>query len=172
MKLHYSMALAVFCSSCATPVTAPPSSRPMNETQTSAPVGPFDAWKAKNDEFMRQVSRTPGVECTPTGLCYEGLRQGTAPPPDDDDLVVIAYRQTLIDGSPVQSFDREAPARFAAGKVIWGFVEALKLMHAPAEARFYVPAQLAFDDRGAGTRVPPWSALIIDVELIRVGRVE
>jgi FKBP-type peptidyl-prolyl cis-trans isomerase len=121
---------------------------------------------------MQELTRTQGVVCTASGLCYEGLSQGVAAPPDDNDLVVISYKQTLINGSPVESFDSTLPARFPAGKVIVGFVEALKLMRAPAKARFYVPAKLAFNDRGAGTRVPPWSALIIDAELVRVDRVE
>lgn len=169
MKLCQLAIFVLLCSGCATTPPPPPSASP---TPSPSPADPFEAWRMQNDQFMQEVSHTQGVVCTASGLCYEGLSQGAASPPDDNDLVVVSYNQTLIDGSPVQSFDKAAPARFPAGKVIWGFVEALKLMHAPAKARFYVPAKLAFEDRGAGTRVPPWSALIIDAELIKVDRVQ
>lgn len=162
MKRAFAVLLLVFCAGCAT--------QPNLGPEESRSVSPLEKWRAQNDEFMTQVSVTEGVSCTDSGLCYKMIRHGQSAPPDDNDVVVLSYRQTLIDGSLVESFDSDSPAQFPAGNVIKGFVEALKLMKAPARAQFYIPAALAFADRGAGTRVPPWSVLIIDAQLIRVIR--
>jgi FKBP-type peptidyl-prolyl cis-trans isomerase len=83
-------------------------------------------------------------------------------------VVTINFREALIDGTAVQSSEPGIPVRFPTGNVIPGFIQALQLMQAPAKARFYIPASLAYADRGAGTKVLPYSALVIDVELLKV----
>ena len=37
-----------------------------------------------------------------------------------------------------------------------------------AKYRFYIPYQLAYGAAGAGASIPPYAALIFDVELIEV----
>jgi len=52
--------------------------------------------------------------------------------------------------------------------VIPGWVEALQLMPEGSKWRLYIPQELAYGAQGAGASIPPYSALIFDVELLKV----
>jgi FKBP-type peptidyl-prolyl cis-trans isomerase len=41
-------------------------------------------------------------------------------------------------------------------------------MNVGSTYRFYIPSELAYGERGAGNMIPPYSALIFEVELISV----
>ena len=66
------------------------------------------------------------------------------------------------------SYKRGQPAEFPVGGVIAGWTEALQLMQEGAKWRLYIPSELAYGARGAGNSIPPHSALIFDIELIKV----
>ena len=66
------------------------------------------------------------------------------------------------------SIKRGQPAVFGVNQVIAGWVEALQLMGEGSKWRLYIPYDLAYGANGAGEMIPPYSALIFDVELIKV----
>ena len=68
----------------------------------------------------------------------------------------------------MESYKRGQPAEFPVGGVIAGWTEALQLMQEGAKWRLYIPSELAYGARGAGNSIPPHSALIFDIELIKV----
>jgi FKBP-type peptidyl-prolyl cis-trans isomerase FklB len=41
-------------------------------------------------------------------------------------------------------------------------------MQEGAKYRFFIPYRLAYGENGAGASIPPFSALVFDVELIQV----
>ena len=57
---------------------------------------------------------------------------------------------------------------FPLSGVIRGWTEGLQLMKEGAEYRFFIPYDLAYGANGAGNLIPPYAALVFDVELIDV----
>ena len=83
--------------------------------------------------------------------------------------VMCHYEGTLIDGTVFDSsYQRGEPATFPLQQVIAGWTEGLQLMQEGAKYRFFIPYRLAYGEGGAGASIPPFAALIFDVELIQV----
>ncbi len=102
----------------------------------------------------------------PSGLQYKILTAGTGPKPTATDSVVCNYRGTLIDGTEFDSsYKRGQPATFPVNGVIKGWTEALQLMPVGSKWQLFVPPDLAYGARGAGSEIGPNSTLIFEVEL-------
>lgn len=109
------------------------------------------------------------MEKTPSGLRYMICRKGTGPMPVAGDLVSVRYRMNLLNGDPVGRSDSVTAIEFGIGKrnVIRGLEEGVIQMNAGSRARLIVPSHLAYGLLGEGD-VPSGSAIVFDVELIRV----
>ena len=57
---------------------------------------------------------------------------------------------------------------FPLNQVIAGWTEGLQLMQEGAKYRFFIPYILGYGEGGAGASIPPYAALIFDVELLEV----
>lgn len=127
------------------------------------------AAKAEGEQFLAENAKKEGVETTASGLQYQVLRDGNGKQPKATDQVECHYEGTLIDGTKFDSsYDRGQTATFPLNQVIAGWTEGLQLMHEGAKYRFFIPYQLAYGERGAGASIPPYAALIFDVELVAV----
>lgn len=125
--------------------------------------------KEEGETFLAANSKKEGVVTLPSGLQYEVLVEGTGKQPTASDRVQCHYEGTLIDGTLFDSsIKRGEPAVFGVTQVIPGWVEALQLMKEGAKWRLYIPYQMAYGEHGAGEMIPPYSALIFEVELIKV----
>lgn len=127
------------------------------------------AAKAEGEQFLAGNAKKEGVKTTASGLQYQVLRDGNGKQPKATDQVECHYEGTLIDGTKFDSsYDRGQTATFPLNQVIAGWTEGLQLMHEGAKYRFFIPYQLAYGERGAGASIPPYAALIFDVELVAV----
>jgi FKBP-type peptidyl-prolyl cis-trans isomerase FklB len=125
--------------------------------------------KAEGEAFLAENAKKPGVTTLPSGLQYEVLTQGTGPKPTLKSSVTTHYHGTLINGTVFDSsYQRGQPATFPVNGVIAGWTEALQLMPEGSKYRLYIPSDLAYGKRGAGRDIPGDTALIFDVELIKV----
>ena len=85
------------------------------------------------------------------------------------DTIRIHYKGTLQSGEVFDSsYKRGQPTEFPVGGVIAGWTEALQLMQEGAKWRLFIPSELAYGERGAGNSIPPHSALMFDIELLKV----
>ena len=127
------------------------------------------AHKEAGEKFLAENTKKEGVITLPSGLQYEVLKEGNGKKPSAKDTVVCHYEGTLIDGTVFDSsYKRGEPATFPLQQVIAGWTEGVQLMQEGAKYRFYIPYRLAYGEGGAGAQIPPFAALIFDVELIEV----
>ena len=127
------------------------------------------AVKAEGENFLAENAKKEGVVTLPSGLQYQVLKEGNGKSPKATDQVECHYEGTLIDGKIFDSsYRRNEPATFPLNGVIAGWTEGLQLMKEGAKYRFFIPFNLAYGTRGAGQDIPPYAALIFDVELIEV----
>lgn len=128
-----------------------------------------EAARKAGEEFLAANARKEGVAVLPSGLQYTVLREGTGRSPKASDSVRCHYEGRLIDGTVFDSsIKRGEPATFPLRGVIKGWTEGLQLMKEEAKFRFFIPYDLAYGENGAGSAIPPYAALIFDVELIDV----
>ena len=125
-----------------------------------------EQYRGEGREFLAENSKKEGVVVLPSGLQYKVITEGTGKIPKANDTVTVHYRGTLIDGREFYNSRRgkETPETFHVGAVVKGMSEALQLMKEGARWQLFVPADLAYGERGpVGER-----AVIFDVELISI----
>lgn len=125
--------------------------------------------KAAGESFLADNAKKEGVVVLPSGLQYQVLKEGNGKKPSATDQVKCHYEGTLIDGTIFDSsYQRNEPATFGLNQVIAGWTEGVQLMSEGAKYRFFIPYNLAYGERGAGAQIPPFAALVFDVELLKV----
>jgi len=130
----------------------------------------------KDSRFNKEVSKSileqnrkdKSIKETPSGLQYQVIKEGKGVKPVASDRVKVHYVGTLYNQTVFDSSrDRNQPAVFGLTQVIPGWTEGLQLMNEGSTYKFWIPAELGYGDRGAGS-IPPGSLLIFEVELIQV----
>lgn len=124
--------------------------------------------KAEGEAFLEANKLRDGVITTESGLQYEVLKEGKGKKPSATDRVRVHYHGTLIDGTVFDSsVDRGEPITFGLNQVIKGWTEGVQLMSVGSKYKFYIPQELGYGGRQAGS-IPPYSALIFEVELLGI----
>lgn len=125
----------------------------------------------KGQAFLEENKKKEGVQTTASGLQYKVITAGTGEKPTLNDKVTTHYHGTLIDGTVFDSsVDRREPASFPVSGVIPGWTEALQLMPVGSKWQLFIPANLAYGERGAGGKIGPNSVLIFDLELLSINK--
>lgn len=128
-----------------------------------------EKYKEKGEAWLANKAMEEGVVALPSGLLYQVLNEGSGKKPTAEDTVECHYEGRLIDGTVFDSsYKRGESATFPLNGVIAGWTEGVQLMSEGAKYRFFIPYQLAYGERGAGQAIPPFAALVFDVELIKV----
>lgn len=139
------------------------------EKQRAAAAEAGKVAKAAGESFLAENAKKEGVVVLPSGLQYQVLKEGNGKKPSATDQVKCHYEGTLIDGTIFDSsYQRNEPATFGLNQVITGWTEGVQLMSEGAKYRFFIPYNLAYGERGAGAQIPPFAALVFDVELLKV----
>ena len=126
----------------------------------------------QNRQFLLENAKRKGIITTKSGLQYRVIEQGGGGGgihPGPDDKVYVNYSGRLINGTEFDSSRKSGkPVTFQVNQVIKGWSEALQLMRRGDHWLLFIPAELAYGEKGAGTAIPPDSTLIFDVELISI----
>lgn len=137
--------------------------------QRAAAAEKYKDNKEKGEAWLANKAMEEGVVALPSGLLYQVLNEGSGKKPTSADTVECHYEGRLIDGTVFDSsYKRGESATFPLNGVIAGWTEGVQLMSEGAKYRFFIPYQLAYGERGAGQAIPPFAALVFDVELIKV----
>lgn len=124
---------------------------------------------AASQDFLTKNKQNDSVRVTKSGLQYKIIKKGTGARPGPKDSVVVNYVGKLTDGSTFDSsYQHGGPSTFRVDHVIQGWTEAIQMMHVGGKWRIYLPPDLAYGERGAGSVIGPNQALIFDVELLKI----
>ena len=125
--------------------------------------------KAAGDKWLAENAQKEGVEKLPSGLQYKVIKEGSGDSPKPTDEVSVKYTGRLLDGTVFDSTDNRGgePAKFRLNAVIPGWTEGMQKMKEGAIYELYIPAELAYGERGR-PGIPPNSVLLFNVELLDV----
>lgn len=129
------------------------------------------AWKQENVAWLEANKQKEGVKTTSSGLQYKVLTQGQGEVAGATDQVTVKYEGKTIDGNVFDSSYKRNPqtTSFRPNQVIKGWTEALTMMPVGSKWELYIPANLAYNERQAGS-IKPFSTLIFTVEVVSVQR--
>ncbi len=123
----------------------------------------------KEKRFFAQNAKKQGIKTLPEGIQYEVLASGKGPQPALTDTVDVHYKGMLLDGKVFDSsYDRGKPLRIQLDQVIKGWQVVLPKMHVGDKWRVWIPAKLAYGERGAGGVIGPNEPLVFEIELLNV----
>ena len=129
-----------------------------------------ESFLVESNRFLEEIKNKKGIISTASGLCYEVITAAQGAKPLVTDQVTVHYRGTLSNGRPFDSsYERNQPFTTMLNQVIPGWTEGVQLMTVGSKYRFYIPYQLGYGENGAGEDIPPYSVLIFEIELIKIG---
>ena len=120
----------------------------------------------KGKAFLASNAKKANVDTTASGLQYTIVAEGAAEKVGPQDTVWVNYKGTLLDGTV---FDENDSTKFVANRVIKGWTEGLGLLGEGGKATLYIPADLAYGERG-NRNIEPNSVLVFDVEVLKVSK--
>ena len=122
--------------------------------------------KKAGEAFLAENAKKEGVIVRESGVQYKVLTEGDGPTPGARDIVTLNYRGTLIDGTEFDSsYKSGEPLEQPLNRLIPGWGEALTFMKVGSKWQIFVPAGLAYGERGRGD-IAPNATLIFEVELL------
>ena len=122
-------------------------------------------WGILNEKWLETHANDEGFLKTESGIYYKIIHQSNYRRPNPTDWVRVKYTGNLIDG---RKFDSGTYYKYLY-EAIAGWQEGLRLMRDGAHFIFYIPANLAYGEKGSGI-VPPNSVLIFDMKLEASGQ--
>ena len=99
------------------------------------------------------------------GFFYIVTKEGSGKNPNVCSTVTVAYTGRLINGTV---FDSSLGSTFGIGNLIKAWKQAIPMMKPGGSMKLFVPPSLAYGSVGSGSKIPPNSYLIFDIDLIAI----
>lgn len=123
-------------------------------------------FRVASEEFIRDNRERPGVLTLPSGVQYKVERMGKGAKATLRDTVKCIYKGTYPNGSTFDS-SRGYAVDLKVASLVPGLAEALMLLPEGTQCKIYVPWELGYGAEGSDG-IPPYSALVFDVEIIGI----
>ena len=118
--------------------------------------------------FSKEIVADSAIAWRTSNLGIKILAPGEGDLVKLNDRVRVHYTGRLVDGTVFDdSRSRGQPSDFPVGNLIPGWSAAMLTLRPGGKAVFYIPPHLGYGGLRAG-KVPPFSALIFEVELLAV----
>lgn len=105
----------------------------------------------------------------PSGLIFIETKKGSGPKADSTSVVKVHYHGTLLNGTVFDSsVERGEPYTTSLNQVIRGWTLAVPMMRKGGKAKVILPSSLAYGPYGSGDRIPPFSPLVFELELVDI----
>ncbi len=119
--------------------------------------------------FLAANAKNTGVKTLGNGLQYKIITAGTGAKPKLTDTVTVNYSGQFINGKVFDSsYQRGKPTTFQLNQVIKGWQQALTMMPTGSTWEVFVPANLAYGERGMVPVIGPNEALVFKINLISI----
>jgi FKBP-type peptidyl-prolyl cis-trans isomerase FklB len=129
----------------------------------------IDMQKQYGRSFLQTNKEKPGITELPDGMQYEVIKEGAGPKPLITDKIKAHYKGALLDGKEFDSsFKRNQPFTAPLRSLIKGWQIAIPMMSVGSHWRLWIPSDLAYGDRGAGSDIPGGATLMFEVELLEI----
>ena len=125
--------------------------------------------KLLEEQLFATLKGKTGVGVLPNGVHYIIRRQGEGVRPAAKSTVVINAVGVLPDGTIFEdTYKKKQPITTAISSLIPGLNEAVQLMPVGSVWRVFIPSALGYGEKGLQNLVPPYSALVFDIELLEI----
>jgi len=125
--------------------------------------------RALEKQLFTNVKGQPGIGTLPDGVCYAIVKAGTGLRPLLTDSVSIHVKGYLPEGKIFEdTYAGNKPFKTTPATLIPGLKETLQIMPAGSLWRIYIPSALAYGDKGVAGAIPPYSAVVFDIELLNI----
>lgn len=105
-----------------------------------------------------------------SGLIFIEKKAGTGKQATAGKYVTVKYTGKLLNGKVFDTSEGREPLEFklGAGEVIPAWDLGIAKLKEGGQAQLICPSKIAYGERGSGDRIPPFSPLVFDVELVKV----
>jgi FKBP-type peptidyl-prolyl cis-trans isomerase len=125
--------------------------------------------RALEKQLFTNVKGQPGIGNLPDGVCYAIVKAGTGLRPLLTDSVSIHVKGYLPEGKIFEdTYTDNKPFKTTPATLIAGLKETLQIMPAGSLWRVYIPSSLAYGEKGISGVIPPYSAVVFDIELLNI----
>ncbi len=123
----------------------------------------------KQEQLMfATIKDKPGIGMFPNGVRYSILNTGKGRRPSETDSIVLHLIAKLPDGTVVEdTYQSKKPFNATTSSFFPGLNDALQNMPQGSKWQLFIPSALAYAEKGTSL-IPPYSALILEVELLEV----
>ena len=125
--------------------------------------------KILEKKLFESVKVQPNVGILPSGVCYSIIKAAKGLRPQLNDSVQLQLKGYLPDGTLFEdTYVKNKPYNVTSAGLLAGLSEVVQIMPEGSLWKVFIPSEQAFGEKGIQGLVPPFSAVIFEVELIKI----